>query len=155
MKRSKGKNTKQSREKKVTAAAAAATIFRMSAGFMRSPTRARLNYRRSKSPYYSRAVMDICHGADTRYRAAPSTKKHRGGIIDDEHARATVTADQIFTTPTSLDVYNFRANRPRTHHSNGRARASPPPPPPASGKSYPLHIRRPRCDFVNISARKY
>lgn len=53
-------------------------------------------------------VMDICHGGDTRYRALPPTKKRRGGIIDDARARAT--PDQIFTTPTSLDVYNFRAN---------------------------------------------
>lgn len=80
-------------------------------------------------------VMDICHGRDTRYRAPPPTKKHRDGIIDDACARATVTADQIFTTPTSLDVYNFRANWPRdrvaTHHPNGRA---PPP-----GQVIPVH----------------
>jgi len=32
-------------------------------------------------------VMDICHGGDTRYRALPPTKKHRGEIIDDARAR--------------------------------------------------------------------
>lgn len=66
-------------------------------------------------------------------------------------ANATVTADQIFTTPTSLDVYNFRANWPRdrvaTHHPNGRVRHR-------LGKYFPC-TRRPRCDSVNISARKY
>lgn len=96
-------------------------------------------------------VMDICHGGNTRYRAPPPTKKHRDGIIDDARANATVTADQIFTTPTSLDVYNFRASWPRdrvaTHHPNGRARRR-------LGKSFPC-TRRPRCDSVNISARKY
>lgn len=35
----------------------------------------------------TRAVMDICHGADTRYRALPPTKKRRGGIIDDVRAQ--------------------------------------------------------------------
>lgn len=54
----------------------------------------------------------VCHDefyVITRYER--KKKERHGGIIDD--SRATVTADQIFTTPTSLDVYNFRANGPR------------------------------------------
>lgn len=57
-------------------------------------------------------VMDIYHGGDTRYRRLSRAATYEKAPRRNNwwRARAMVTADQIFTTPTSLDVYNFRAN---------------------------------------------
>jgi len=92
-------------------------------------------------------VMDICHGGDARYRALPPTKKRRGGIIDDARAQRPIKYSRrrhllmciifVRTRPRDASRRVIRIERARVR------------------QVIPLHSPHPRCDFVNISARKY